>query len=194
MPRSNLAWRTTWFGNRVRDPVSNVTIATAGANVTQQRQNLGRTRIRGLQTDVDYRVGRPGACPARTCSTRRGPEFAANPALVGNTCRRCRGIAARSSSPTPTCATSTSPSASRLSDVSSTTTTTCGWCRADTTPGLPGYALLGFTVSRPLGRTFDVFASAQNLFDEEYFVGTLPTTVGSPRLVSVGVRVRWAGK
>ena len=61
-------------------------------------------------------------------------------------------------------------------------------------PGLPGYALLGFTVSRPFGRSFDAFVSAQNLFDEEYFVGTLPTTVGSPRLVSVGVRVRFAAR
>jgi hypothetical protein len=34
----------------------------------------------------------------------------------------------------------------------------------------------------------------QNLFEQDYFVGTLPTTVGSPRLVHVGVRVRWNGK
>jgi hypothetical protein len=32
----------------------------------------------------------------------------------------------------------------------------------------------------------------QNLFDEEYIVGTLPTTIGSPRLVHGGVRVRFA--
>ncbi len=36
-----LTWRATWFDNRVKDPVSNVTLTTVGANVTQQRQNLG---------------------------------------------------------------------------------------------------------------------------------------------------------
>ena len=34
----------------------------------------------------------------------------------------------------------------------------------------------------------------QNIFDKEYFVGTLPTTVGSPRLVTGGIRVRFAGR
>ena len=48
---------TTWFDNRVTNPVSNVTLSTVGATVTQQRQNLGATRIRGLQTDVEYRIG-----------------------------------------------------------------------------------------------------------------------------------------
>ena len=52
--RCNLFWKTTWYDNRVTDPVSNVTISTVGTAVTQQRQNLGRTHIRGIQTDVDY--------------------------------------------------------------------------------------------------------------------------------------------
>ena len=34
---------------------------------------------------------------------------------------------------------------------------------------------------------------AQNLFDREYFVGTLPDTIGTPRLVNVGVRLRFGG-
>jgi hypothetical protein len=34
----------------------------------------------------------------------------------------------------------------------------------------------------------------QNLFDEEYFVGTLPTTIGSPRLVTGGLRMRFTGR
>ena len=54
---------STWFDNRVEDPVSNVTLTVAGANVTQQRQNLGRTRICGLQTDVEV--------PARRVLARR---------------------------------------------------------------------------------------------------------------------------
>ena len=64
----------------------------------------------------------------------------------------------------------------------------------ETKPGLPGYAILDFTASRTLGRSLDVFIGVQNILDEEYIVGTLPTTIGSPRLVQGGVRVRFAGR
>src|SRR4029453_15518435 len=45
--------RSTWYDNTVKNPVSNVTI---GTNL-QQRQNLGKTRIRGWQTDAEARIG-----------------------------------------------------------------------------------------------------------------------------------------
>jgi outer membrane receptor protein involved in Fe transport len=61
-------------------------------------------------------------------------------------------------------------------------------------PGLPHYVLGTLTASRAIGRNIELFFGVQNLFDEEYFVGTLPTTVGSPRLVSGGIRVRFAGR
>jgi len=64
----------------------------------------------------------------------------------------------------------------------------------ETKPGLPGYAILDVTASRTLGRSLDVFIGVQNILDEEYIVGTLPTTIGSPRLVQGGVRVRFAGR
>ena len=59
---------------------------------------------------------------------------------------------------------------------------------------LPRYAVMDVSAARALGRTFEVFFGVQNLFDAEYFVGTLPTTVGSPRLVSAGFRLRFAGR
>ncbi len=49
----NLTVRTTYFDNRIKNPVANVTLTAA----LRQRQNLGRTRVRGLQSDVDYRIG-----------------------------------------------------------------------------------------------------------------------------------------
>jgi outer membrane receptor protein involved in Fe transport len=49
-------------------------------------------------------------------------------------------------------------------------------------------------VSRTINRNVEAFVGLQNLFDQMYFVGTLPTTIGSPRLVNVGVRVRFAGR
>jgi outer membrane receptor protein involved in Fe transport len=61
-------------------------------------------------------------------------------------------------------------------------------------PGLPGYTMADLTVSRDLVRNLEVFFGMQNIFNEEYIVGTLPTTIGSPRLYHGGVRVRWTGR
>ena len=44
------------------------------------------------------------------------------------------------------------------------------------------------------GRGLTLSVSAQNLFNQEYIVGTLPTTIGSPRLVNFGARVRFSGR
>ncbi len=63
---------------------------------------------------------------------------------------------------------------------------------ASTAPGLPGYTVVDLTASRTLARNLDVFVGAENLFNQQYFVGTLPTTIGSPRLVNAGVRVRFS--
>jgi outer membrane receptor protein involved in Fe transport len=61
-------------------------------------------------------------------------------------------------------------------------------------PGLPKYAIVSLGVSRALSPQVDVFLAGQNLFDQEYFVGTQPTLVGPPRLVSVGLRLRLQGR
>ena len=59
-------------------------------------------------------------------------------------------------------------------------------------PGLAG--LRASSTSRRRARSarnLDVFFGVQNMLDKEYIVGTLPTTIGSPRLVHGGVRVRF---
>ena len=61
-------------------------------------------------------------------------------------------------------------------------------------PGLPKFAILSMTASRALTPRFEVFFGVQNLLDQQYFVGTLPTTTGSPRLFNGGVRVRLGAK
>jgi outer membrane receptor protein involved in Fe transport len=39
-----------------------------------------------------------------------------------------------------------------------------------------------------------VFFGIQNLFNVQYVVATLPTTIGSPRLYNGGLRIRWSGR
>jgi outer membrane receptor protein involved in Fe transport len=66
--------------------------------------------------------------------------------------------------------------------------------KAGEEPGLPAYGTLDLSAMRAIGRTLDVFLTVQNMLDKEYWVQLAPTTIGSPRLVSVGLRVRFSGR
>ena len=44
------------------------------------------------------------------------------------------------------------------------------------------------------GRSFQVFVGAQNIFEKVYFVQTNPSTIGTPRLVNGGIRIRFSGR
>jgi outer membrane receptor protein involved in Fe transport len=195
MPARNLMIRTTYFHNHVKDAVSNVTIATSETTVTQQRQNLGKTRIRGLQTDAELRLGASwrvtgGYLYERAVVT----EFDTNPALVGNylpQVPRHRGsLQLAYANPRYATVGLSLQAVGMQYDDDLNIRTVPGVDE----PGLPGYALVSFTATRPIGRNLEAFVAVQNLFDEQYFVGTMPTTLGTPRLVSAGVRVRFAGR
>ena len=45
-----------------------------------------------------------------------------------------------------------------------------------------------------VGQPIEVYFAVQNLFNQEYFVATLPDTIGTPRLINGGVRLHFAGK
>jgi len=191
-PLRTLAWRTTWFDTRMTDPVSNVTLTAAGANVTQQRQNLGATRVTGIQTTAEYRVGSAWRFSGAYIHQRaRVTENPANIALVG------KGL----------------PQVPRHRGSLQVSFTDTRWFTASlevlvmgrqfdddlnsravpgiTEPGLPGYTVASLSLSRPVGRRLETFVGVQNLFAREYFVGTLPTTTGSPRMITGGVRVKF---
>jgi outer membrane receptor protein involved in Fe transport len=194
-PVRHVSWRTTWFDNRVEDPVSNVTVTVSGANVTQQRQNLGRTRVAGVQTDVEYRVGSFYRIAGGYLYGRaRVTEFQANPVLVGKFLAqvpRHRGTFQFAYvNPRYITLSLGVHAVGRQFDDDQNVRTVPG----EGEPGLPGYAIVELSASRSIGRTVEIFAGAQNLFDRQYFVGTLPTTTGTPRLVHGGIRVRFAGR
>jgi len=195
MPTRDLTWRTTWFDNRVKDPVSNVTLTTVGQNVTQQRQNLGRTQIWGIQTDAECRIGSlwrlTGGYLYEEATVKENP---ANPALEGNFLQqvpRHRGsVEVAFIHPRFATIVFDLQAVGRQFDDDQNIRVVPGLSK----PGLPGYALLALSASRALARNVEVFVAAQNLLDKEYFVGTLPTIVGPPRLVSAGLRVRFRGR
>ena len=47
--------RVTGFWNRLKNPISNVTLSVSPELITRQRRNLGRTRARGVSGQVEYR-------------------------------------------------------------------------------------------------------------------------------------------
>ena len=192
-PLHNLTVRSTWFDNRVKNPVSNVT-RTDLVN-TLQRQNLGRTRIVGLQNDIEYRFASHWRVSGGYLYNRATvTEYAANPAIVGNYLPQVpkhRGsLQMLYTNPQLVTIGVGMQFIGRQFDDDLNTRIVPG----ESEPGLPGYAIVDLTASRTIGHSLDVFVGVQNIFNEEYIVGTLPTTIGSPRLLQGGVRVRFAGR
>jgi outer membrane receptor protein involved in Fe transport len=189
-PIENVTVRTTWFDNGMKDPISNVTIATNRA----QRQNLGRTRIRGFQTDVEYRFGRDWRAGAGYVLNRaRVTENATNPDLVGKFLQQVpknRGSLSLSySNPRYVGVSVNAIFVGQQFDDDLNARQA-----PDGTFGLPAYGVLDMSVTRGVGRNVDVFVTAQNLFDKEYYVQLFPTTAAAPRLVNAGIRVRFSGR
>ena len=188
-PAPHVTLRATAFTNRIKDPVSNVTIAQTGAAVTQQRQNLGRTRVRGIQTDGEYRFATAWKVSAGYVFNQATvTENAADATLIGNylpQVPRHRGSARIAyAHPTyGTVAVGVLVVGAQYDDDRNTPSRR-----------LPAYAVVDVTAARSVQRNVEVFVAAQNLFNRQYVVGTFPTTIGSPRLVSAGVRVHLPGR
>jgi iron complex outermembrane receptor protein len=182
----------------VKNPVANVTI---GTNL-QQRQNLGRTRIRGWQNDVETRVGQfvrvqagylfnnakvteynPVPVPGITFVDLTGLYLPQVPKHRGT-------VSVAYANPRVLNVAVAGSFYGRQFDDDQNARIKPG----ETEPGLPAYGLVDFSASRDIGRNLQVFFGVQNLFDQEYYVQLLPTTIGSPRLVNAGVRVRWSGR
>jgi outer membrane receptor protein involved in Fe transport len=191
-PTRDVTIRTTWYDNRIDNPVSNVT-RTDLVN-TLQRQNLGKTRVWGIQTSLEY--------TARSFWTFSGgylfnqakvTEYEAAPTLEGNylvQVPKHRGsVQVVYANPRFASVAAGVQFIGRQFDDDQNVVTVPG----ESEPGLPGFAVVDLTASRSMGRNFEAFVGLQNLFNEEYYVGTRPTTVGSPRLFHGGVRVRLAG-
>jgi outer membrane receptor protein involved in Fe transport len=201
-PARNVSVRVTYFANRLTNPVLNVTLSPTLA----QKQNVPETRVRGVQTDVDYRLG-----PAWRFSAGYVYDDAtvtdggvANAALVGKVLQQVpknRGSlqVAYSSASIATVALSVQWVGLQYNDdlnvnfIPGATLAAAGY-DGPYPAGLPGYASVDLSVSRNFGHGLQAFFGAQNLLDKEYFVQTNPSTIGTPRLINGGIRVRFSGR
>jgi outer membrane cobalamin receptor len=190
-PVPHIVVRSTYYDNHVKDPVANVTI---GANLAQ-RQNLGRTRVRGLQTDVEATLGEfVRVSGGYLLNDAKVLEFAANPALEGlylpQVPRHKGSLQVSYVNPRLLDAAFGIQAFGRQYEDDLNLRIVPG----ESEPGLPAYAVIDLSVARSVGGNVVLFAGVQNLLDTEYIAFTQPTTTGSPRLYNVGVRMRWPGQ
>lgn len=188
LPLPDMTVRGTFFDNRVEDPIFNLTIRTN----TQQRRNLERTRVRGFQSDVEYRMGPAWSVSAGyVLNDATVRESSLNPELVGN---RLAQVPKHRGSVRVLFADARYAAVGfglqfigRQFDDDLNLRTVPG----ETEPGMPGYVTADLSASRDINRSVQVFLGVQNLFDKAYVVQTNPTTVGTPLIAHGGVRIRF---
>jgi outer membrane receptor protein involved in Fe transport len=190
-PTDDVSVRATWFDNRMKDPIATVTLTP---NTLAQRQNIGKTRIRGIQTDVEYRFGSHWRASAGYVFNRaRITENPSDTTLVGKFLQQV---------PENRGSLSVGYAHPRYADVTLSALFVGHQFDDDQNvkaktgeePGMPAYGVVDLSALRALGRNLDVFFTVQNMFDKEYWVQLQPTTIAAPRLVNVGLRVRWSGR
>jgi iron complex outermembrane receptor protein len=208
----NVSARVTLFDNSVRNPVTNVTMTTpvvplpfplltpppanafpttasctpSASLICVLRQNVGRTVIDGVQTDMEFRLRAWRVTAGYLHESATVKENISEPALVGNLLAevpRNRGSVqvAYSNPKLATIAFGVQGIGAQFDDDLNTRL-------------MPAYGTADLTASRAVVKNFDVFFGIQNLFNKTYVVATLPTTIGSPRLYSGGLRIRWSGQ
>lgn len=175
--------RGTFFWSELTRPIANVTLSVTPALITRQRQNLGRTRSRGVEVETSARV-------SPTVTITGGYQFVdatvlrfpANPALEGlqipQVPRHIFTFQARYSDPhILTVAVQGRASSKQFDD------------DQNLLP-LDGYFSLDAYVSRRLVRGIEVFGAFENLTNQRYQVGRTPVvTLGPPILARGGVRL-----
>ncbi|MBI4607507.1 MAG: TonB-dependent receptor [Candidatus Rokubacteria bacterium] len=189
-----LSARLTGFWNEVEDSIANVTLPAArrlpdcpSGTTCRQRQNLDRTRIRGVEPEVTYR-------PAADWELLATYLFADAEVLEAPSRRSLEGkriaqvprhqltLGARYANPALL---NVSVQGRYVSDQ---------FEDDDNSLRLGDFFVLDVTLSRALSKWGEVFLAVENLFDRTYEVGKTTegvVTIGTPRLVHGGLRLRF---
>jgi outer membrane receptor protein involved in Fe transport len=179
-----VAVRGAAFWSEITRTVANVTLDVTPELITRQRQNLGRTRSRGLELEADVRLtDRLGLSAGYQFLDATVREFPANRALEGLRIPQVPRHQATAQ------AVYSVPSGLLVSLQGRA----LGPQFDDDQNRLPlaGYFTLDALASYPIADGVRAFVAAENVFDREYAIGRTPVeTLGQPALVRVGVSVR----
>ena len=180
--KRRLDTRAVFFWTEIARPVANVTLAATPSLITRRRQNLGRTRTRGLELELDARLSRRWTLSGGYLfADARVVKFPADAALEGlrlpqvaphqltfqlrytNPARLTFGLQGR-------------------------------FAGAQFDDDLNRFRLERFftldaLASRRLTRSLELFAAAENMLDARYSIGRTPVrTVAPPAALRFGLR------
>jgi len=176
-----LSLSSTAFWNRLSDPIANVTLATPMDGATRERQNLGSTRIFGLDLDLTWRPGEAWTVRVgETFSDAHVTEAPSQPNLVGKYLAQ---------DPHHRAAAAVTYSSERLATIAAQVRYLGPQFEDDlNTQPIGAVALVDARAERSLGRGFSLFVTGQNLFDRRYLVGRAGIdTEGAPRTFELGL-------
>jgi outer membrane receptor protein involved in Fe transport len=173
-----------FFWMQVSDPVANVTLTTTPALITRERENLGNTRSRGVEADVDWRFRRMDFIAAYQYVDAIVTSFPAQQGLVGLEVPQVAPhqftFQTRYALPGGwTVATQARASSHQFDD--------------DVNQfSLNPYFQLDAYVSKHVRHWVDVFAAVENLTDSRVQVAKTPlVNVGPPIFARAGLKLHW---
>ncbi len=178
-----LVFRSGFFWSKITRPIANVTLNVQPNLITRQRKNLGSTRSRGAEFNVDARIsGTVVLSGGYQFLDSSVVSFQADPSLEGllvpHVPRHAFTFQARYASPR---------------GVTVGLQGRYGGVEFDDDQNqlrLYRYFTLDALVSRSLGHGVGAFAAAENLLNQRYDIGRIPVrTLGPPLLVRVGLRI-----
>ncbi|HEX8722978.1 MAG TPA: TonB-dependent receptor [Pyrinomonadaceae bacterium] len=187
-PHAGLALRANVFWMDVTRAVANVTLSATPALITRRRQNLGRTRSRGVEAEVVKRLrGGWTLSAGYLFADARVAGFPADPTLEGRrvpqVARQQLNFQLRYANPR------------RLTFGLQGRASGAQFDDDQNLLRLGSYFTLDAFLSRRLGRGVEAFAAAENLTGQRYEVGRTPVlTLGPPAFVRIGLRLRLGEK
>jgi outer membrane receptor protein involved in Fe transport len=180
--------RGTFFWSEITRPIANVTLTVTPDLITRRRQNLGRTRARGVELETEAHVTHTLVLSSSYQFVDATVlEFPASTALEGllipQVPRHQLTFQMRYSNP------------SRVIVGLQGRVVGAQFDDDQNQFKLDRFFTLDALASRPVGHGVELFAAVENLFDREYTVGRTPLrTIGPPLLARFGIRLRMGSK
>lgn len=179
---NRLSARGNFFVTEVSNPVVSITLTTTPSLITRQRQNVGRTRSRGIELDAEFAPRENLRFSASYLLVdARVADFPANTSLVG---KRLPQVPKQQldfqTFYRPT---------SKISLSLQARFSTASFEDDLNTLQLRPFATFDAFASYRVKKGLEIFASAENIFDNRYDIGLTPNrTVAAPRFARIGLR------
>ena len=177
--------RVTGYWTETVNPITNFTLSATPTLITRQRRNLGRTRSRGIEVETDLKLGMDWHLTAgyllSDTAVRQAPQ---DVRLIGLWIPQV---------PRHQFTLQTVYSNARYVTAALQFRATGHQFDDDQNRFvLDSFAVVDLLAERQLHRSIDAFIAVQNVLDQRYAVGRTPLeTIGAPRLVRGGLRVRF---